>query len=140
MGPSLYFNRAIVLWSFASCTASSAAVGCFGSSGGARGSASNTRFFLSMPSAYRFGARHTSLISPSKNAIRFSRDGAVTATRFPFVEPNQDFTSRGKDAKSPSTIANKSIGSVGDRVSNIARTVDREVSGTAAHQPTSEGI
>ncbi len=66
--------------------------------------------------------------------FHFSRDGVVTATRFPFVGPNQHFTSR------EIIDDDKSIGLVGDRVSNIARTVDREVSGTAAHQPTSEGI
>ena len=52
--------------------------------------------------------------------------------RLSFVEPNHDFTSGGREEKGPSTTTSRRMGSVGARVSSIARTVEQEISVTAA--------
>jgi hypothetical protein len=112
VGPSLSFNRVIVIWVVPSCAASFAPVDRLGGDGaaGARGNDSDMCFFLFLPSAYRFGARMhkcPARSTCSRSPMRFSRDGAVTATRFPFIGPNQYFTSCSKGAKSLSTIVNE---------------------------------
>jgi hypothetical protein len=80
------------------------------------------------------------LKSPSKKASRCDEEGDESWTRLSLVGPNQTLTSRGREEKGPSTTARRRMGSVGARVSSIARTVDLEVSETAAHHPTREGI
>jgi hypothetical protein len=49
-------------------------------------------------------------------------------------------TSGGRREYGPSTTMSRRMGSVGKRVSSIARTVDQEVSEMAVHHPESEGI
>lgn len=140
IGPSRCFRYNIVRRSLSSCTASSAAVGARGSSGGATGSSSSTRRLRLIPSGNWLGGLCISLMRLSKNASRCSAVAPTRATRFSFVGPNHALTSRGSDAKGPSTTARRSTGSVGERLSSIARTVVLDVSVTAAHQPSSDGI
>lgn len=72
--------------------------------------------------------------------MRWSEEGDGGSIRFSLVAPNHDFTSGGREENGPSTTTRRRIGSVGASVSSIARTVDLEVSETAAHHPISEGI
>ena len=81
-----------------------------------------------------------SLRSPSKNSSRCEDVGLLKAIRLSRVGPNHARTSRGREENWPSTMARSKIGSVGAKVSSIARTVDRDVSDTAAHHPMSEGM
>ena len=140
IGPSRYFRSVMIRWSFSSCSASSAAVGCRGSKGGAIGRTSRIRFLRFMPSANLLGGLRISLMSPLKNSSRCEEVGLVKTTRLSRVGPNHARTSRGREENRPSTMANRRMGSVGARVSSMARTVDRDVSVTAAHQPMSEGM
>ena len=138
--PSWYLSSVIVRRSFSSCNASSAAVGCRGSNGGAIGSSSKTRFFRLIPSGNWFGGLRTSFSSSSKNARLFSAFGLENCTRFSLVSPNHARTSRGSCVKRPSTTASRRTGSLGDIEPSMERTVARAVSDTAALHPFSEGI
>jgi hypothetical protein len=137
IGPSRNLSNVMTLWSLSSCAANSTTVGGRGSNGGAIGSSSSTLFLLCTPSANSLGRRLTSLSNPSKKALRAFTLGNFTSTS---CGPNHARTSGGRASSRPSTTARSRIGSVGESVSSIERTIERDVSDTAAHHPNRDGM